>query len=224
MLCRGNSSQSEIGMMGWLLLRRLLRPLLGFDRRQQIYKIFAGDPNLSWSRVVMIQEMRKLVEELTPEHLNALEISGRQWNRTSFKSYSAISYPEYDVCEGPYPGHYDLVIADQVFEHLLWPYRAGKNVYEMLVPGGYFLMSTPFLVRVHNRPTDCTRWTEVGLKYFLAECGFPLDTTRTGSWGNRACVRADLKPSGWTRFRPRRHSLVNEPVFPYHVWALAQKS
>ena len=62
---------------------------------------------------------------------------------------------------------FDLIIAEQVFEHLKWPYRAAKNVYRMLRPGGSFLITTPFLVRCHEMPDDCTRWTDTELKNFL---------------------------------------------------------
>jgi SAM-dependent methyltransferase len=117
------------------------------------------------------------------------------------------------------PSRFDLIIADQVFEHLLWPYRAGRNVRSMVKPGGHFLMTTPFLIKVHESPVDCSRWTELGLKHLLAECGFPLEEIRTGSWGNRACVRANFRRWARKGFR----SLANESEFPVTVWALAKK-
>ena len=113
-----------------------------------------------------------------------------------------------------------VVIADQVFEHLPWPYRAVQNVYQMVKPGGYFLISTPFLIRMHAVPIDCSRWTETGLKHFLAEGGFPLEQTVTGAWGNRACVKANF--TRWAR-RGWFGSLRNEADFPVTVWALARK-
>jgi hypothetical protein len=64
--------------------------------------------------------------------------------------------------------------------------------------------------------------TEVGLKHFLAECGFPPEAIRTDSWGNRDCVIESFKMMA-TPYRKRIHSLRNEPDFPVHVWALAQK-
>jgi hypothetical protein len=103
----------------------------------------------------------------------------------------------------------------------LWPYRAGRNVYQMLNPGGYVLVTTPFLIRIHDQPVDCSRWTELGLKHLLAECGFPMKNIRTGSWGNRACVIANF--TEWPHYAPQQHSLDNEPNFPLVVWALAQK-
>ena len=174
-----------------------------------------------WARTVMYQECFKLIHEIDSQRLNTLEISaGQNWKQIPFKSYTEANYPDFDICEGTLPDRFDLIIADQVFEHLLWPYRAGKNVYEMLEYEGYFIISTPFLIRVHNVPTDCSRWTESGLKHFLAECGFPIEKIRTGSWGNRACVKGNL--NRWVR-RGWFRSLHNEPMFPVTVWAIAQK-
>ena len=174
-----------------------------------------------WSRTVMYRECASLVQELEPSSLDVLEISsGQVWQQVGFKSFTEANYPEFDICSMVLPDRYDLIIADQVFEHLLWPYRAGKNVYSMLKPGGYFLVTTPFMVKVHNVPVDCSRWTELGMKHFLAECGFPMEVIKTGSWGNKACVVANF--NSWAR-RGWFKSLVNEPEFPVSVWALAQK-
>ena len=174
-----------------------------------------------WGRIVMNRHCRSLVEKLDPAKLSVLEVSGIEWGVLyNFREYRAVQYPEYDVCESALDEQFDLIIAEQVFEHLLWPYRAGRNVYAMLRPGGYFLISTPFLVKVHRVPFDCSRWTELGLKHLLAECGFPLDSVQTFSWGNRGCVKSNFRH--WTKYRPW-HSLRNHPDFPIVVWALAQK-
>lgn len=180
-----------------------------------------GAEGENWSRVTMRRHCRQLVEDLEPQRLSALEISGDYFRGAGFKEYASVRYPDYDVCATALPETFDLVIAEQVFEHLLWPYRAGRNVYQMLRARGHLLVSTPFLVRIHREPDDCTRWTETGLRYFLAECGFPLERIGTWSWGNRACIKANFEE--WARYRRRIHSLDNEPDFPYHVWALAQK-
>jgi len=194
---------------------------LKLGRLQRLVDKLTGAEDEKWSRVVMRRSCSRIIGELPLQELRALEISGDHFNKVSFKEYRTVQYPEYDICASALPEEFDLIIAEQVFEHLLWPYRAGKNVYQMLRPGGHFLVSTPFFVRIHNYPTDCTRWTEVGLKYFLAECGFPLGKIETFSWGNRACIKANF--TEWARYRRRIHTLSNEPDFPYHVWALAQK-
>lgn len=177
-----------------------------------------------WARTVMYRECTKLLAGLDPATLDVLEISPGANNQPfaslGFRSTARVDYPEFDICRDHLDTTFDLVIADQVFEHLLWPYRAGRNVNRMVKPGGHVLIMTPFLVRIHAVPVDCSRWTELGLKHFLAECGFPLDAITTGSWGNRRCVVANFRT--WPRQTMWR-SLHNEPDFPLVVWALARK-
>lgn len=209
----------HIGSLIDCILRRA--PLLRRSCVQRWVDRLTGADGRMWSRVVMRDDCEGLLKELRIKELKVLEISGRHYRAMGFAHYRSLRYPEFDICTMALNETFDLIIAEQVFEHLLWPYRAGRNVYRMLAPGGYFLISTPFLVRVHDEPTDCTRWTETGLRYFLSECGFELDMILTRSWGNRDCVQANF--AQWIGYRPSLHSLVNEPQFPYHVWALAQK-
>ena len=185
-------------------------------------KLIGYDPNAKhWCRVVMDEETDKLINNLPIASMNAFEISGDKWKSKGFKSYKSAQYPDFDICSTATEEKFDLIIAEQVFEHLLWPYQAAKNVHSMLNPGGYFLISTPFLIRIHNFPVDCSRWTETGLKYFLAECGFELSNTVTGSWGNEDCVVANFYD--WMPFNPKKHSLQNNEEFPLVVWALTKR-
>lgn len=191
----------------WAKLRKMIRTM----------GIETGD----WQRVVMYQRCFEFIRQLNPSTVDVMEISGGpQWVREfNFRSYTDLTYPEFDICSQTVDRQFDLIIADQVFEHLKWPYRAGRNVYSMLKPGGHFVVATPFLIRVHKVPIDCSRWTEDGLSYLLQECGFPAGEIQTGSWGNRACVKGNFHHWAKAGFR----SLVNEPDFPVVVWAFARK-
>ncbi|HLH50727.1 MAG TPA: methyltransferase domain-containing protein [Roseiarcus sp.] len=206
--------------IAYLLDEAWKRPAL-WERLRRVIR-FTGYDTTDWLRTVMYREAFRHIESLKPETLDALEISGgNQWSRVfRFRSYESTAYPAFDVCAEILPRQFDLVIADQVFEHLKWPYRAGRNVYDMLKPGGTFIIATPFLVRVHRVPIDCSRWTEDGLNYLLQECGFSAGNIQTGSWGNRACLKGNL-----TRWRKRGFfgSLKNEPEYPVMVWAFAKK-
>jgi SAM-dependent methyltransferase len=181
-----------------------------------------GFETADWVRVVMYRRCFEFIRTLKPENLDVLEISGGpQWRRAfQFRSYVETQYPDFDICSQTLDRQFDLIIADQVFEHLPWPNRAGRNVFQMLRSGGTFVIATPFLVRVHKVPIDCSRWTEQGLSYLLQECGFLEENIKTDSWGNRACLKANLKKwrsYGWFR------SLQNEPNYPVMVWAFAHK-
>ena len=80
----------------------------------------------NWTRVIMNQETRKFVEKLPIKSLDTMEISGTYWAQTGFQSYVSTQYPAFDICDVKDPSpKFDLIIAEQVFEHILWPYRAG---------------------------------------------------------------------------------------------------
>jgi SAM-dependent methyltransferase len=186
-----------------------------------ILKTFGFDTT-HWVRVIMYRRCFEFISTLEPEKLDVLEIAaGPQWRRVfKFRSYTETQYPNFDICSQTLDRQFDLIIADQVFEHLPWPNRAGRNVFQMLRAGGTFVIATPFLVRVHKVPIDCSRWTEQGLSYLLQDCGFSEKNIKIDSWGNRACVKANLtkwRRYGW--FRP----LHNEPSYPVIVWAFARK-
>ena len=83
---------------------------------------------------------------------SVLEISGQKWKGFGFQTYRSVGFPDYDLCAGTLDEKFDIIIVEQVFEHLLWPYRAARNVFQMLNPDGALLVTTPFLVKVHNSP------------------------------------------------------------------------
>lgn len=177
------------------------------------------------TRKVYWADCTQRIEAMGPAGLDVLEISaGAKWRDFPFRSFRALDYPEHDICsealDPALDNSFDLIIADQVFEHLLWPYRGGRNVFRMLRPGGHFMVMTPFLIRIHEVPFDCSRWTELGMRHFLAECGFPLENTETASWGNAEALKASLVT--WGRVGWRRN-LPNDPRFPISVWAVARK-
>ena len=206
-----------------MFLTEFIRNHVSEARKEKLKTLMErfGFEHSDWVRIVMYRECRDFIESLNPPELDVLEISGgRFWDGFPFKSFTKTEYPAYDICDGPLDQTFDLIIADQVWEHLLWPYRAARNVHAMLKPGGTFVIATPFLVRRHDIPVDCSRWTEIGMKHFLAECGFDLDKIETGSWGNRACVKANF--NRWAK-RGLFGSLKNEPNFPVMVWAFARK-
>lgn len=203
------------------VIRKCLAGVLGWQRRQAIQNFLGARQDMCWVRTIGDRATLRLVNSLPVSDLSALEISGDAWRDHGFREYRSVRYPDYDICNGTLDETFDLIIAEHVFEHLLWPYRAGKNVYSMLKPGGRFMIAVPFLVPIHSQPYDCSRWTETGLKHLLVECGFDLDRIESGSWGNRRCVVSNLR--SFLYYRQNLHSLKNESKFPVVVWAMARK-
>lgn len=158
--------------------------------------------------------------------LECLEISGSAWHDffvTKGHKFKSLFYPEFDITDvNIFPEKFDVIIAEQVWEHVNRPYTAIKNAYRMLNPGGFLLITTPFLIQIHNFPGDYTRWTKEGLKYLFVEGGFDISKVQTESWGNKDCIM-DGVYSPWSFYKPEIHSLINQPDFPIVVWGMGIK-
>lgn len=188
-----------------------------------------------WIRRVLDEETDKIVSSWDTAALDAIEISGSAWRNAGFRSYQSLQYPQFDICDPRdqwseensklAEGSADVILAEQVWEHLKYPYRAGKNVFSMLRPGGRFLLTTPFLVRIHGIESysDCTRWTTEGMKCFLEECGFDAGRIETFSWGNKECAAAHVQNEMWFQYQ-KGMNLQNDPIYPCVVWAVATKA
>ena len=213
--------------MSGLSIKEVTRQLfdaLGEARKEQLRSLLNHVYDTrDWARIVMYEACDNFLQELPLSQLDALEISsGRRFQKINFRSYTETNYPDFDICNDILDKTFDIIIADQVFEHLVSPAAAAKNVFQMLKPDGYFIITVPFMLRVHLSPTyDCYRWTEDGLRFFLTDAGFSSPQIQTGAWGNPDYIRAHLSGK-WPR-RGFRGMLKNDPRFPVVVWAFAQK-
>ena len=175
-------------------------------------------------RVVSDEEITNYVKLFNQKKIEVLEISGNRWEML-FKTdnYCSLSFPDINL-EQPLKitKQYDLVILEHVLEHITDPKLALQNIYSILKPNGRIIVVTPFLIKIHDSPLDCTRWTKEGLKFLLFQIGFKDKNIILGQWGNRAAVKENFKK--WVKFNPLKHSLKNEKEFPLVVWAFAQKS
>lgn len=183
----------------------------------------------SVNRVVMQRTTRRWLEALPLDRMDAAEVSGKFGTRFEFRSYQRFRYPAHDVCAGPYRDEegaalsFDIILANQVWEHLDRPYAATRNVLEMLRPGGYFWVAVPFFIPWHGDPVDCSRWTARGLKNLLIEAGFEAQNVQAAQWGNRAAALRNFETPWPPAYDRARDDLTNEPDFPICSWALAQK-
>ena len=172
-----------------------------------------------WCRQTLNEALARTVAECTTAESSVLEISGEAWRDRGFGSYRSVEYPEFDICVDRLLERFDLIIAEQVFEHIRHPSWAARNVYRMLKPGGRFVISTPFLVRYHPLPTDYWRWTQPGLACLLEDAGF-VDV-HCDSWGNREVVIANLDE--WVDFDATAHQMDNDPDLPIQVWGVGTR-
>jgi SAM-dependent methyltransferase len=190
------------------------------DSSQFTYPM-AVDSN--WVRYVMDNATYRLIKEWDTANMSVAEISGDQWkDKVPWRDYIKLEYPDFDVCASSFPAKYDIIIAEQVFEHVRHPNRACKNIYSALKPGGLFLITVPFIFHIHPTPLDCWRWTPQGLSFLLQDSGFDVDNIIVDSWGNYECFlrHAIDQTAPWMR---DDFPLNNQPHIPQMVWALARK-
>ena len=175
-----------------------------------------------WQRVVLNEAVDRHIDALGPAGLTAAEISGADHAAKPWRAHTSLDYPDFDVCSPP-PGHgtYDVVICEQVIEHVEDPLAAARGLRALCAPGGHVIVSAPFLIRVHELPAygmkDYWRFTPRGLRTLLEAGGLEVDVV--GSWGNRSVVAGNL--GRWPAYR-RWHSRRNEADLPVQVWAFAR--
>jgi SAM-dependent methyltransferase len=182
----------------------------------------AGSGEDQWQRVVLHRAVDSHLGALGYSGLSAAEISGDRYAGRPWGTYASLDYPAFDLCaplEGR--GTYDVVICEQVLEHVLDPRAAAANLRGLCAAGGHVVVSTPFLIRVHELPSygmpDLWRFTPRGLRRLLEDAGLEVDTVE--AWGNRDCVTGNF--DRWAAHRPW-HSLRNEPDLAVQVWAFAR--
>jgi SAM-dependent methyltransferase len=180
-------------------------------------------PDRHWQRKALNAAVDARIAELDVPSCTAAEISGRHHADRPWAEYVELAYPEFDLCEPLGVGReFDVVLCEQVIEHVPDPWAAAENLLRLCAPGGLAIVSTPFLIKVHElvewRMFDYWRFTPRGMRTLLERSGFEIETV--GSWGNRECVVGNF--SQWSAHR-RWHSLRNEPDFPVQVWAFARR-
>ncbi len=185
---------------------------------------------VSLNRVEMQKSSRRMIRELGPETLDVAEISGKWGQRFKFRSYKQFRYPKHDICAGAFvdrdgkPRQFDLILANQVWEHLERPYAATQNVLQMLKSGGHFWLAVPFFIPFHPAPMDNSRWSARGLKNLLVEAGFDETAIRSQQWGNRNAALRNMEEKWPPDYVEESDPLDNDPNMPVCAWAIAQKT
>ena len=139
-----------------------------------------------------------------------------------------VQYPEVDMQQLPFlDSSFDGVLSDQVIEHVAEPWRAMKEAYRVLRPGGLGIHTTCFLNPIHPSPNDYYRFSPEGL---VALCPPDAEVVRSASWGNRLALLLLLLRDGArrleiperSRFR-RALATWNEQKYPIVTWLIVRR-
>jgi SAM-dependent methyltransferase len=136
----------------------------------------------------------------------------------------APNFPEVDIqdLKNYSDKTYDVVILDQILEHIPNPEKAVREVMRVLKPEGVCICITPFLIKIHGYPDDYFRYTDRGLKRLFSDFG----QVEVKGWGNRYTLEI-FHRYGWLSARNAKRTLNialwNEPEYPIEYLTWAQK-
>ena len=164
------------------------------------------------------------IARIDPTQCDSIEVSGDGRAGLPWRSYRSVSYPEFDLLDPPDIGTFDVVVCEQVLEHVDDPITAMRTLAALCRPGGHVIVSTPFMLRIHPAPVDHWRFTPAGLQRLVESSG--LRVTQVDSWGNAWCIRRNRRSWAvyrwWHRLVPSL-ALRNDPAVPQVVWAFARR-
>ena len=107
-----------------------------------------------------------------------------------------------DFCNqmSDFEGNFDLIYSNNVFEHLVDPFTAARNIHYLLKEGGIVITIVPFSQRYHRSPEDYFRFTHQGVEilftaagnFELLQSGYDIHGRRNNWQGSR--LRGDQVP------------------------------
>lgn len=79
----------------------------------------------------------------------------------------------YDGSRFPFDdGAFDVILCNQVLEHVFKPDEFASELRRVLAPGGRLILTVPFVWDEHEQPYDYARYSSFGLKALLERHGF----------------------------------------------------
>lgn len=144
------------------------------------------------------------------------------------KVITEANFPEENVLDLSYSDEsFDLVVADQVLEHVEGlPERAFEELFRVLRPGGYAVVTTCFINPIHDFPHDYWRFSPAGLNLLGKRHG---KTVESGGWGNQLLWLYNWLGCGHMPTpTPKWHPLnllarYNNPGWPASTWIVVKK-
>lgn len=160
-----------------------------------------------WIRAVYYDSIRKTLRGLrwppSPDTLAVVEYAEVEGIIPKIlREITAI-----DLCLAPYPAYdiqlaalhfrpdsLDVLIADQVLEHVPYPWEAVKQCAYIVKPGGLLIFGTPWLYPYHAAPKDYWRLSRDAYATLFEDND--IDVIEIGGWGGNEIFEFALQTDG----------------------------
>jgi SAM-dependent methyltransferase len=92
----------------------------------------------------------------------------------------------------------DVILATEMLHDMAEPTAVLDEIFRIVKPGGYLILTTPFLVPIVDGRYDHYRYTRYGLDYLLKKSGFEVEKTEQVGDIISSAIILTTKP--WLRF------------------------
>jgi hypothetical protein len=135
-------------------------------------------------------------------------------------------YPGYDIQDPvSFERQWDWLVADNILEHIDRPWEAAKLIGEHATNA---IITVPFLIGVHNCPSDYFRMTPAALHSMFDPYYDEIDIR---SWGNSLAnyyhsfyIMTDQLLGAVPEEEWRAALYANDPAHPFLIWAIMRRS
>ncbi len=140
-----------------------------FSRRSLFLAMNELGPALSGKLLDVGCGTKPYEEYLSVQEYIGLELDSERSRATSKADifYDGVTIP----CNN---GEFNSVLANEVFEHVFNPSQFLSEINRVLITGGTFLITIPFVWDEHEQPHDYARYTSFGIKHLLELHGFEV--------------------------------------------------
>lgn len=105
---------------------------------------------------------------------------------------------------------FDSVLCTEVLEHCRDPQRIAREMWRVLKPGGYALLTAPMVLHHHEEPWDFQRFTRYGMKELADHSGFQIAWIR---------ARGNMYSAGLGIFYTMMsYTLSRRPIIDVALW------
>jgi ubiquinone/menaquinone biosynthesis C-methylase UbiE len=110
---------------------------------------------------------------------------------------------------------FDYVFCTEVMEHVPEPASFLKEIHRVMKAEGILIMTTPFLVPLHEEPHDYYRYTSHGINHLLSNAGFRLEHIESFSGYTGVLIAFLVQPQlkVWNRLSKGLHLKFIYSVF-----------
>lgn len=126
-------------------------------------------------------------------------------------------YPEYNAedLSAVMSNSIDILVADQVLEHVERPWLAAEAFHRALKPGGIAIVATPGLYPIHPSPLDCWRIMPDGYRVLFPDSKW--NTILFDTWGSADRVAYEFSNNKEILKGGRTYSVDEAIVQPHYA-------